>query len=73
MMIETLPTLYSPIALGVLFVLIWGASTVILTIPAFASRGTTQMMWLGAAGFVLTVEGAVLITLAVLNSQGKIF
>ena len=31
------------------------------------------MMWFGAAGFILTVEAAMLVTLAVLNSQGKIF
>ena len=71
-MIEALPLLYSPIALGVIFVLIWATSSVIFTIPAFATRGATQLLWLGAAGFVLTVEGAALVTLAVLNSQGKI-
>lgn len=64
--------LYSPLALGVIFVLIWAASTVILTIPAFATRGGAQLVWLGVAGFVLTVEAVVLIALAVLNSQGRI-
>ena len=72
-MIDALFPLYSPTSLGVIFVMLWIATSVILTIPAFATRGTPQMLWLGAAGFVLTVEAAVLIALAVLNSQGKIF
>ena len=53
--------------------LVWAATSVIVTIPAFATRGTPQLVWLGAAGFILTVEAAVLVTLAVLNSQGKVF
>ena len=72
-MIEALPSLYSPTALGVIFVLVWAATSVIVTIPAFATRGTPQLVWFGAAGFILTVEAGVLIALAVLNSQGKIF
>ncbi|HCV00657.1 MAG: hypothetical protein CL897_01005 [Dehalococcoidia bacterium] len=72
-MIDALLPLYSPTSLGVIFVMLWIATSVILTIPAFATRGTPQMIWFGAAGFVLTVEAAVLIALAVLNSQGKIF
>ncbi len=72
-MIDSLPALYSPTALGVIFVLIWAATSVVVTIPAFATRGTPQLVWFGAAGFILTVEAAVLVTLAVLNSQGKIF
>ena len=72
-MIDALLALYSPTALGVIFVLVWLTTSVIVTIPAFATRGTTQIVWFGAAGFVLTVLAAVLITLAVLNSQGKIF
>ena len=72
-MIDSLPALYSPTALGVIFVLIWATTSVIVTIPAFATRGTPQLVWFGAAGFILTVEAAVLITLSVLNSQGKVF
>ena len=72
-MIDALPTLYSPTALGVIFVLVWAATAVVVTIPAFATRGMPQIVWFGAAGFILTVEAAVLVTLAVLNSQGKIF
>ena len=71
-MLDVLPLLYSPLALGVIFVLIWATSAIIITIPVFATRGSTQIIWFGAAGFILTVEAAVLITLAVLNSQGKI-
>ena len=72
-MIDAMLALYSPTALGVIFVLVWAATAVIVTIPAFATRGTTQLVWLGGAGFILTVEAAALITLAVLNSQGKVF
>ena len=72
-MMDSLLALYSPTALGVIFVLVWAATSVIVTIPAFATRGTPQLIWLGAAGFILTVEAAVLVTLAVLNSQGKVF
>lgn len=72
-MLEILPFLYSPLALGVIFTLIFATSVVIFTIPVFATRGTTQMIWFGVTGFLLTVEAAVLVTLAVLNSQGKIF
>ncbi len=72
-MIDGLLTLYSPTALGVIFVLVWSATAIVVTIPAFATRGTTQLVWLGGAGFVLTVLAGVLIALAVLNSQGKVF
>ena len=72
-MLDLLPFLYSPIALGVIFELILAASTVILTVPVFATRGSTQIAWFGIVGFLLTVELVVLIVLAVLKSQGKIF
>ena len=72
-MIDALHALYSPTALGVIFVLVWATTAIIVTIPAFATRGTPQLAWLGAAGFVLTVEAGALIALAVLNSQGKVF
>ena len=72
-MIDALLALYSPTALGVIFVLVWLTVSVIVTIPAFATRGTTQIVWFGAAGFVLTALAAALIALAVLNSQGKVF
>jgi hypothetical protein len=72
-MMDSLLALYSPTALGVIFVLVWAATAVIVTIPAFATRGTAQLVWLGGAGLVLTVEAGVLIALAVLNSQGKVF
>lgn len=72
-MVEILPFLYSPLALGVIFTLIFATSVVILTIPVFATRGTAQMIWFGVTGFLLTVEAVVLVTLAVLNSQGEIF
>lgn len=71
-MLELTPFLYSPIALGVIFVMVFIASSIVLTIPVFATRGKTQVMWLLTVGFLLTVEAVVLVVLAVLNSQGKI-
>ena len=65
--------LYSPIALGIIFVLIWTTSLIIVTIPTFATRGKAQVIRLSLAGLFLFVEAVLLITLAVLNSQEKIF
>ena len=65
--------LYSPIALGVIFVLIWATSLILVTIPAFSARGKTQLIRLSVAGLFLFAEAGLLITLAVLNSQEKIF
>jgi len=65
--------LYSPIALGVIFVLIWATSLILVTIPAFSAQGKTQVIRLSVAGLFLFAEAVLLITLAVLNSQEKIF
>lgn len=72
-MLDYLPFLISANSLGVISLLIFMASSVILTIPVFATRGGAQAAWFGVAGFLLTVEAAVLITLVVLTSQGEIF
>lgn len=72
-MLSYLPFLISANSLGVILFLVFLASTVIFTIPGFASRGGTQVAWLGAAGTLLVVEAAIFITLVVLTSQGEIF
>lgn len=72
-MLPYLPFLISANSLGVIFLIVFLASTVILTIPGFATRGGTQVAWLSVAGVLLIVEAAVLITLVVLTSQGEIF
>lgn len=70
MHLATLPLLVSALTLGTIFVVVFFVSTVILTIPVFASRGRAQLLWLAGVGFVLTVEVAVLITFVALESGG---
>jgi len=72
-MLAYLPFLISANSLGIISLIIFNASSVIVTIPAFATRGATQVAWFGAAGFVLLVEAAIMVTLVVLTSQGEIF
>lgn len=72
-MLPYLPFLISANSLGVIFLLVFLASTVIFTIPGFATRGGAQVAWLSVAGVALLVEAAVLITLVVLTAQGEIF
>ena len=72
-MLAYLPFLISANSLGVICLIIFIASSVIFTIPVFATRGGTQVVWTGVAGFLLTVEIAIMIALVVLTSQGEIF
>ncbi|MFQ5380918.1 MAG: hypothetical protein ACE5EF_04750 [Dehalococcoidia bacterium] len=72
MLVLSLPLLMSALTLGTIVGIVLFASTVILTIPVLATRGTAQLLWLGGVGLVLTVEAAVLITLVVLQSNGTI-
>ncbi len=72
-MLAYLPFLISANSLGVICLIVFIASTVIFTIPVFATRGGAQAAWFAVVGFALTVEAAVLITLVVLTSQGEIF
>jgi hypothetical protein len=67
-----LPFLTSASTLGVICLLVFLASSVILTIPVFATRGATQAIWLGAVGFALTVEVAILVALVALQSSGHL-
>ena len=70
---DVVPFLVTNLALGVNLVLVLAVSRIILTIPIFATRGKAQVMWLGVIGFVLTVEFAGLITIGILNQQGKLW
>jgi hypothetical protein len=72
-MAASLPFLISAMSLGVINLLIFLASAVILTIPVFATRGRTQAIWAAVIGTILLVEAVILITLVVLTGQGKIF
>jgi hypothetical protein len=72
-MLAYLPFLVSPNSLGVICLVIFLGSSMILTIPVFATRGGAQLAWTGIVGFLLTVEAIVMVVLVVLTSQGKIF
>ncbi len=72
MLVLSLPLLMSALTFGTVVGIVLFASTVILTIPVFATRGVAQLLWLAGVGFILTVEAAVLITLVVLQSNGTI-
>jgi hypothetical protein len=71
-MLSYLPFLMSPNDAGIICLVIFIASSVILGIPVFASRGSTQAVWAGVIGFVLTVELAAMITIVALMSNGTI-
>ena len=73
MLAVVLPFLISANTLGVVLMLAFLASSVILMIPAMASRGGTQIAWFSVASVLLLVELAVFVTLVALTSQGKIF
>ncbi len=73
MLAAYLPFLISTNSFGIIAMLILMGSTVILTIPVFASRGTRQAIWFGIAGFLLTVELAVLLTLGILVNSGDLW
>ena len=72
-MLAYLPFLIDPLTFGIVALLIMMGSTVLFTIPVFATRGGTQLMWLGIVGFALTAEFALLVTLGILVDQGKIW
>ena len=72
-MLAYLPFLISANSLGVICMIIFLASTMIFTIPVFATRGAAQLAWTGIVGFLLTVELAVMVLLVVLVSRGDIW
>jgi hypothetical protein len=57
---------------GLISALIFISSSIILGIPVFANRGMQQLAWLGAVGFVLTVELVLMVIFVVLISRGTI-
>jgi hypothetical protein len=67
------PFLITSLAFGIIALIIFLASNVIFMIPVMATRGTTQFLWFAAGGFLITVELAILVTLAVLVSNGTIW
>ena len=72
-MLTYLPFLIGAKSFGVIALLIFLASAVIIPIPVLATRGRAQVAWLAVSGFVLTVEVIVLITLQVMVSHGTIW
>jgi hypothetical protein len=58
---------------GVIATVVFLASTIILTIPVFATRGRAQVTWFAIIGFLLTVELAALVAVGILIDKGKIF
>ena len=69
---SSLPFLMSANDAGVISLVVFLASSIILGIPVFANRGSQQLIWAGVIGFVLTVEAALLITFVALVSAGTI-
>lgn len=72
-MLSYLPFLISTNSFGVIAFIIFLGSSLIFTIPVFATRGMTQLAWLGVVGFILTVEAAGLLTLGILVNNGTIW
>lgn len=72
-MIEALlPFLMSANDAGVIGLCVVLASSVILGIPVFATRGTVQLAWAGVVGLALTIEIILFILLVVFISRGDI-
>lgn len=71
-MLSNLPFLMSPNDAGVISLIVFLASSIVLGIPVLANRGSTQLIWAGVVGFVLTVEIALMITFVALVSNGNI-
>lgn len=72
-MLSYLPFLISTNSFGVIAFIILLGSSLIFTIPVFATRGMTQFAWLGIVGFILTVEAAGLVALGILVNNGTIW
>ena len=69
---DFLPFLMSSNDAGIISMLIFISSSVLLGIPVLANRGTAQLVWAGVIGFVLTLELAGMVTFVALISAGKI-
>ena len=72
MLATVLPFLMSANDAGVIGLVVFLASSIILSIPVFATRGTTQLMWGGVVSLVLLIELALIVTFVALISAGRI-
>ncbi|HEY5477413.1 MAG TPA: hypothetical protein VIK11_11955 [Tepidiformaceae bacterium] len=72
-MLAYLPFLIGPKSFGVIALLIFLGSAIVIPIPVFATRGRAQVGWLALSGLLLTVEVIVLVTLQVMVSNGTIW
>ena len=72
-MLDYIPFLIGPKSFGVIALIIFLTSSIVIPIPVFATRGRTQVTWLGLAGLVLTVEAVVLVVMGFMVSNGDIF
>jgi hypothetical protein len=71
-MLLSLPFLMSANDAGVIGLLLFLGSSVVLGIPVFANRGQSQLMWAGVVSLVLLIELALIVTFVVLIAQGEI-
>lgn len=67
------PFLITSLAFGIIALLIFLGSSIILLIPVMATRGTTQLLWFLGVGGILTAELVVLVVLALLVRNGTIW
>lgn len=67
------PFMVTTLALGMIAMVIFLISNIIFMIPVMATRGTQQFLWFVGMGGLITLELAVLVTLVVLNSNGKLW
>jgi hypothetical protein len=72
MLTNVLPFLMSANDAGVICMIIFIASSVILGIPVFATRGSQQLLWAGVVGLILTIELVAMVTFVALISNGTI-
>lgn len=72
MLATVLPFLMSANDAGVMGMIVFLASSIVLGIPVFATRGATQLVWGGAVSLVLLIELVLIVTFVVLISNGTI-
>ena len=72
MLATVLPFLMSANDAGVISLVIFLGASIILSIPVFATRGTTQLMWAGGVSVILLVMLILMVTFVVLISTGEI-
>lgn len=67
------PFLITSLSFGIIALCIFMASNLIFLIPVMATRGTSQFVWFVGMGGLITLELVILVTLAILVQQGKIW